>query len=260
MVEAFNTYIPQNGEGNVDIPIAVKAASPGRVKIYDLDITYEMETRAVSVEVEGGVLVPDGIWRDLSVYVALGDGVGAVNEVTAGLASENLPSTAFRWETGNQCTSVNTEQTFVFYDSGNCTLTTTPTGLKKITIPVKSNWTLQDNPSSEAIISVVDNEGLKVSDWISDNFGLRIENDLQLNALSFFDFNGQSLQDYAWVRGGTNLSISGTFAFEGTSYLPFLENLILLFPDKMLHLTEILMAPLSNYFASATLLSVILKF
>ena len=220
LVEAFNTYIPQNGEGNVDIPIAVKAASPGRVKIYDLDITYEMETRAVSVEVEGGVLVPDGIWRDLSVYVALGDGVGTVTEVTAGLAFENLPSTAFRWETGNQCTSVNTEQTFVFYDSGNCTLTTTPTGLKKITIPVKSNWTLQDNPSSEAIISVVDNEGLKVSDWISDNFGLRIENDLQLSDLSFFDFNGQSLQDYAWVRGGTNLSISGTFAFEGTSYLP----------------------------------------
>ena len=59
-----------------------------------------------------------------------------------------------------------------------------------------------------------------ISDWISDNFGLRIENDLQLSDLSFFDFNGQSLQDYAWVRGGTNLSISGTFAFESTSYLP----------------------------------------
>ena len=50
------------------------------VKIYDLDITYEMETRAVSVEVEGGYLFQMVSGEGLSVYVALGDGVGTVDE------------------------------------------------------------------------------------------------------------------------------------------------------------------------------------
>ena len=33
LVDAFNDHIPQNGVGTVDVPIAVKGASSGRVKL-----------------------------------------------------------------------------------------------------------------------------------------------------------------------------------------------------------------------------------
>ena len=40
LVDAFNDHIPANGVGMVEIPIAVKANTPGRVKLTDLDIEY----------------------------------------------------------------------------------------------------------------------------------------------------------------------------------------------------------------------------
>ena len=55
LVDAFNDHIPENGDGSVDIPIAVKAASSGRVKLSNIDITYAMQTRAVGASFEGGL-------------------------------------------------------------------------------------------------------------------------------------------------------------------------------------------------------------
>ena len=52
------TTFRENGDGVVDIPIAVKAASSGRVKISNIDITYAMQTRAVDASFEGGLAAP----------------------------------------------------------------------------------------------------------------------------------------------------------------------------------------------------------
>ncbi|MCS5535427.1 MAG: hypothetical protein NZ802_06190, partial [Candidatus Poseidoniales archaeon] len=40
LVDALNNEIPQNGEGSVNITFTIRAASPGRVRLSDLDITY----------------------------------------------------------------------------------------------------------------------------------------------------------------------------------------------------------------------------
>ena len=81
LVSAFNDAIPDNGDGTVDITLAVKAASPGRIKISNLDVAYVMQTRAIGASLEGGMLAPDGAHRDLVVDVARGDDVTRVNRV-----------------------------------------------------------------------------------------------------------------------------------------------------------------------------------
>jgi len=43
LVDAFNNLIPDNGVGIVEIPIGVKANSPGRVKLSDIDIEYRLK-------------------------------------------------------------------------------------------------------------------------------------------------------------------------------------------------------------------------
>ena len=79
LVQAFNSIIPQNGDGDVLIPIAVKAATSGRVKISNIDIAYQMQTRAVDASLEGGLLSPDGVYRNLQVRIAPGDEVDRVH-------------------------------------------------------------------------------------------------------------------------------------------------------------------------------------
>ena len=95
LVDAFNMHIPENGIGTVDIPIAVKANTPGRVKLTDLDIEYRLNTRVLDANLEGNLLVPDGIYRNLVVRLAHGDLVDRVTEATIGLNNsygENLLS------------------------------------------------------------------------------------------------------------------------------------------------------------------------
>ena len=55
LVDAFNDHIPENGVGTVEIPIAVKANTPGRVKLTDLDIKYRLKTRVLDASLEGGL-------------------------------------------------------------------------------------------------------------------------------------------------------------------------------------------------------------
>ena len=64
----------------MNVPIAVKAASPGRVKISNIDISYTMQTRALDASLEGGILSPDGVYRNLKVNVAHGDNVNRVSK------------------------------------------------------------------------------------------------------------------------------------------------------------------------------------
>ena len=49
----------------VEIPIAVKANTPGRVKLTDLDIEYRLNTRVLDASLEGGLIAPDGVYRTL---------------------------------------------------------------------------------------------------------------------------------------------------------------------------------------------------
>ena len=67
LVDAFNDYIPDNGEGMVEVPLAVKAQTSGRVKISNIDIAYKMNTHAINAVFEGGMAAPDGIARNLIV-------------------------------------------------------------------------------------------------------------------------------------------------------------------------------------------------
>ena len=48
LVDAFNNFIPDNGEGIVEVPLAIKAQTSGRVKITNIDIAYKMNTHAIS--------------------------------------------------------------------------------------------------------------------------------------------------------------------------------------------------------------------
>ena len=52
LVDAFNAFVPDNGDGEVLVPLAIKAASSGRVKISNIDITYAMQTRAVDASLK----------------------------------------------------------------------------------------------------------------------------------------------------------------------------------------------------------------
>ena len=69
----------------VEVPLAIKAQTSGRVKITNIDIAYKMNTHAISAAFEGGMAAPDGIARNLIIKVAHGDEVNFVTEVTASL-------------------------------------------------------------------------------------------------------------------------------------------------------------------------------
>ena len=81
------------GRYAVEIPIAVKANTPGRVKLTDLDIEYRLNTRALDAGLEGGLIAPDGVYRNLVVRMAHGDLVDRVTEATIGLNNSHGPLT-----------------------------------------------------------------------------------------------------------------------------------------------------------------------
>ena len=87
----------------MNVPIAVKAASPGRVKISNIDISYTMQTRAIDASLEGGILSPDGIYRNLKVNVAHGDNVNRVSKAIIQLNNTNGVNPSFQWLNGDIC-------------------------------------------------------------------------------------------------------------------------------------------------------------
>ena len=85
----MNADIPQNGEGTVNITFTIRAGSPGRIRLSDLDITYRYQTRVISASLDGGMLVPDGVDRILVTQLAIGDDAGMLQRVDVTLGSSH---------------------------------------------------------------------------------------------------------------------------------------------------------------------------
>ena len=151
LVSAFNDHVPENGDGTVDIPIGVKAASSGRVKISNIDITYTMLTRAVDASFEGGLAAPDGLYRNFIARVAPGDDVDHVNKAVIALQHTHGDNPSFTWNRGDAC-SVNSDAGgIVVFDVANCTSMEDADGVLSIWVPTKVNWSWNDESSTEAI-------------------------------------------------------------------------------------------------------------
>ncbi len=220
LVSAFNDAVPDNGDGTVDVTIAVKAASPGRIKISNLDVSYVMQTRAIGASVEGGMLAPDGAHRDLVVDVARGDDVTRVTRVDVALQHSHGEDPTVRWERGDQCSVLNDAGGIVHFDAGNCTSTAVSDSITRIRIPTLVNWSWDDESSMEANITVIDPIGEQVTDWTTSNLDVRVENDVQLDGLRVYDETGRELYPLDWVRGGYNLSFAGKIYFQGSQLSP----------------------------------------
>ena len=190
LVDAFNDHIPENGVGMVEIPIAVKANTPGRVKLTDLDIEYRLNSRVLDASLEGGLLAPDGVYRNLVVRLAHGDLVDRVTEATIGLNSSYGENPAFRWLRGDSCSVESDGGGIVEFDIGNCTSTTDSEGIVSVKMPLRVNWTWDDERKMEAIVSMSDDLGPQVIAWTTDTLGLNVENDIQLDGMRVWEETG----------------------------------------------------------------------
>ena len=220
IVDSLNSHIPNNGVGNVEIPIAVRAKSSGRVKLNDLAITYRLSTRALDAQLDGGVITPNGEYTSLTVRVAAGDEVDKVTEASVSLMNSHGDNPGFKWEYGNVCTTVSEAGEIASFDSANCTSTKDSEGIVSIRIPMKVNWSWDDETKMEALISVHDDLGQAVNSWETEGLDMRIENDIQLDGLKVWDETGRELFARDWLRGGFNISLIGDINFQGTTLSP----------------------------------------
>ena len=85
-----------------------------------------------------------------------------------------------------------------------------------ISVPVEVMWEWDDEPSTEALITVEDPLGVQVNAWETEDFGLKVENDIQPDALQVMDEDGRQLFVGDWMRGG-NISHSPA---KSTSKIP----------------------------------------
>ena len=220
LVDAFNSHIPDNGVGTVEIPIAVKANTPGRVKLTELDIEYRLKTRVLDASLEGGLVTPDGVYRNLIVRLAHGDLVDRVTEATIGLNNSHGGDPAFNWLRGDSCSVVDDSNGIVEFDVGNCTSTLDSEGVVSVRMPMRINWTWDDERKMEAIVSMSDDLGPQINAWTTDTLSLNVENDIQLDSMRVWEETGRELYAGDWVRGGFNLSISGAINFENSALSP----------------------------------------
>ncbi|MDP6906859.1 MAG: hypothetical protein QF440_05525 [Candidatus Thalassarchaeaceae archaeon] len=220
LTDSLNSHTPQNGGGTVNITFTIKAGSPGRVRLSDLDITYRFRTRVLDSTIEGGLLVPDGVDRVLVTRIAKGDDTTQLDRVDVELQSSHGEDPHLRWDAGNSCSEVSDVADIVKFDTGNCTAVDDGNGIVSIRMPLQANWAWDDETATEANISVADNLGQSVNSWTTENLNLRVENDIQLLNLLAVDESGRELLVYDWMRGGQNITFSGTIAFEGTSLSP----------------------------------------
>jgi len=219
LIDALNDEIPQNGEGTVNITFTIRAGSPGRVRLSDLDITYRYRTRVIDATIDGGMLVPDGIDRILVTQIAIGDDASILQQVDLTLQSSHGADPLLRWQAGDSCTEEVDVDGIVQFDTANCNSVESG-GLVNIRMPIQAEWGWDDESSTEVNISVTDDLGLAVNNYGTEDLNLRVENDLQLLDLTAIDESGRELLPYDWMRGGTNLTFSGTIAFEGTTLSP----------------------------------------
>ncbi|MBQ70380.1 MAG: hypothetical protein CMA65_02690 [Euryarchaeota archaeon] len=220
LIDAFNDYIPENGEGMLDIPIGIKAASSGRIKVSNIDVTYAMQTRAIDASFEGGLASPDGAYRNFITRVAPGDEVDRVTEATIALNHSYGENPSFTWLRGDTCSTNNDGGGIVVFDTANCTSTVDALGVVSIWIPTKVNWSWNDEADLEAIITVKDDLGVAVDQWDTTEMDLVIENDIQLDGLRVWEETGRQLFPMDWVRGGFNLSFAGGLHFQDSQLMP----------------------------------------
>ena len=220
LVDAFNDFIPDNGDGVVEVPLAIKAQTSGRVKISNIDIAYKMNTHAINAVFEGGMAAPDGIARNLIVKVAHGDEVNFVTEVTVSLNNSRGENPTFKWQQGDTCSTLSDASGIVSFDTANCSSSLDASDVRTIRIPVTVDWSWDDEASTEAILTVKDSLGTAVSNWQTEDMELRVENDIQLDGLQVFDETGRQLYPQDWVRGGQNLSFLGKIHFESSQLSP----------------------------------------
>lgn len=220
MIQAFNDAIPENGFGDVLVTLGVKAATSGRIKISNIDIAYKMQTRAIDASLEGGQASPDGIYRNLVVRVANGDEVDRVTKTVVALEHSYGDNPTFSWARGDSCSTVDDVGGIVQFDTANCTSLIDPNGILTIRMPMKVNWTWDDEGSAQAYISVEDDLGVAVSSWETESLDLNVENDIQLDGLRVWEETGRELYVLDWVRGGFNLSFSGQIHFQGSQLSP----------------------------------------
>ena len=220
LIAAFNDAVPENGDGDVLVPIAVKAASSGRVKISNIDVAYKMQTRAVDASLEGGLVAPDGVYRNLITRVAPGDDVDYATDVLVALNNSYGENPAFSWERGDVCTVVSDGDGIVMFDAANCTSTTDALGVVSIRMPMKVDWSWDDEAGTEALISVEDDLGLAVAAWQTSSLDLIVENDIQLDGVRVYEETGRELYNLDWVRGGFNLTFTGGIHFQNSQISP----------------------------------------
>ena len=128
----------------------------------------------------------------------------------------NGENPSFQWLNGNVC-SVNSDGGgLVNFDVNNCTSTEGLDGRLSISVPMEVYWDWDDEPSTEALITVEDPLGVQVSAWETENFGLKVENDIQLDALQVASEDGRSLYNGDFVRGGKTCPLPDKF----TSKIP----------------------------------------
>ena len=108
----------------------------------------------------------------------------------------------------------------VMFDAANCTSTEDADGVLSIWMPTKVNWSWDDEGSAEAIITVEDDLGVAVNQWATTEMELVVENDIQLDGLRVWEETGRQLFPMDWVRGGFNLSFSGSIHFQDSQLMP----------------------------------------
>ena len=220
LVDAFNLHVLDNGVGVSNVTLGLSAGSPGRIMVSNLDITYRMNTRALDIEVEGNMLVPDGENRVLLVRVAKGDEADRITQTQVELQANGRNNSVLQWQSGNVCDLVGNSDNLVRFDAANCTSSTDSEGILSIFMPIQSTWEWNDESNIEAKISVDDDLGLQVNKWLTDDLDMKIENDIALINLGVTDENGRVLEANDWVRGGLQLTFQGGIVFEGTTYTP----------------------------------------
>ena len=220
LVSAFNDHIIDNGEGVSNVTLGLSAGSPGRIKVSNLDITYRMNTRALSAEIEGNILVPDGDTRVLLVRVAEGDEADRITQVQVELMANGRNNSVLQWQSGNVCDLVSNTDNLVRFDAGNCSSSTDSNGFLSLLFPIESTWEWNDELDVEAKITVDDDIGRQVNGWLTSDMDIRVENDIVLLELGVTDETGRALEGNDWMRGGLQMTFQGGIVFEGTTYTP----------------------------------------
>ena len=218
LVGALNAELTRNGVGDDLITLAFKAASPGRIKITDLNVEYKLQTRAIDFSFDTDNLVPDGEYKVMKTRVGLGDDANRIERTLVELVNSNGPNPSFLWEYETHA------QNWVILKRSLILILATVQQqwltIMEIHIPIKTFWEWDDESSLEGLISVVDDNGLQVSSWQTIDSSVKLENDIELKDLEVYDEEGNRLINLDWIRGGNTLSFSGTFSFEGTEISP----------------------------------------